>query len=76
MLLSGPWTNDLHSPLVAGLPRGNCMRCLLALMFFVMGWGTAAATIDPDPDQLGVYFDLEADENCLSVVPACPFLPT
>jgi hypothetical protein len=73
MLLSRPWSNDLHSPLVAGLPRGNCMRCLLALTFLVMGWGPAAATIDPDADQLGVYFDLEADENCLTVVPSLPF---
>lgn len=73
MLQSGPWSDDMHSPLAADLPRGNRMRCLLVLLVLLMGWGTAAATTDPDPDQLGVYFDPEADENCFTIGPNIPF---
>jgi hypothetical protein len=33
----------------------------------------ALATVDPDPDQIGVYFDLEADVTCLDALPSLPF---
>jgi hypothetical protein len=31
------------------------------------------ATVDTDSDQIGVYFDLDANETCISVAPSIPF---
>lgn len=33
----------------------------------------AFAVIDPDPDMMGIYFDLNADENCLTIGASIPF---
>jgi hypothetical protein len=33
----------------------------------------ALATVDPDPDQIGIYFDLEANEACVDAVVNVPF---
>lgn len=33
----------------------------------------AGATVDPDPDQIGIYFDLEAETTCIDAMPNVPF---
>ncbi len=47
-------------------------------MIFLMGalalmGGSAAAQVDPDPDGLGIYFDLEATQHCSEVPLFTPF---
>lgn len=49
------------------------MRCLLGIFAVILCASPVAATIDPDPDQLGLYFDLNADQNCLTIGPSEPF---
>ncbi len=49
------------------------MRCRLGFLAVLLCASTVTATVDPDPDQLGVYFDLDADENCLTIEPSVPF---
>ena len=49
------------------------MQQLLGVILVVSFCGTAFATLDPDSDQLGVYFDIEADVNCISVMPETLF---
>ena len=41
----------------------------LALIFTI----PAFATIDPDPDQIGVYFDTNADVTCIAMESSVPF---
>ena len=45
------------------------MRYLAILIACVACALPAGATVDPDVDQIGVYFDLNADETCLEVDP-------
>ena len=45
------------------------MRYLAMLIACVACALPARATVDPDVDQIGVYFDLSADEVCLEVAP-------
>ena len=45
------------------------MRYLAILIACVACALPAQATVDPDIDQIGVYFDLNADEMCLEVDP-------
>jgi len=45
------------------------MRFLAMLIACVACAVSARATVDPDADQIGVYFDLNADETCLEVDP-------
>ncbi len=47
---------------------------ILVLVFAISVAGTCGyATVDTDPDQVGVYFDINADQTCLSVGPSLPF---
>jgi hypothetical protein len=43
-------------------------------LFFVCALATPAlAVVDPTPDTIGIYFDLDADQNSLIVPPSVPF---
>ncbi len=44
------------------------MKKLVILLLVSLMATSAFATIDPDPDMLGVYFDLDAEDNCLEGV--------
>lgn len=43
------------------------MKILLVLMLSCFMAVPAFSVIDPDPDMLGIYFDVNADSNCLTV---------
>jgi len=43
---------------------------LIAVCFWAAG---SSAVTDPDPDMLGIYFDMTADENCLTTGASIPF---
>lgn len=43
------------------------MKTLLVLLISCFMVVSAFAVMDPDPDMLGIYFDRNADENCLTV---------
>ena len=43
------------------------MKTLVITLLVAMLPVAALAVIDPDPDLLGIYFDTQADENCLQV---------
>ncbi len=45
----------------------------ILILITVSGVASGYATIDPDPDQLGVYFDTNADVNCLNAGTSIPF---
>lgn len=49
------------------------MKTLLVIVLSCFVVSSAFAVIDPDPDMLGIYFDLTADENCLTVPANTPF---
>lgn len=49
------------------------MKTLLVLVLSCLMAFSASAVIDPDPDMLGIYFDLEADNNCITVAANTPF---
>lgn len=49
------------------------MKYLLLLLFVLLFPSLAQATIDPDPDQIGVYFDLEAETSCIDADVNVPF---
>lgn len=49
------------------------MKSCLAVILLVLVFNPAFAVVDPDPNSLGVYFDLEADSNYLEVGPATVF---
>ena len=49
------------------------MKTLLVLVLSCLMAFSALAVIDPDPDMLGIYFDLEADNNCITVAANTPF---
>ena len=51
------------------------MKTLLVLVLSCFMAFSALAVIDPDQDMLGIYFDLEADYNCITVAANTPFLP-
>lgn len=44
----------------------------VAILVFLAGT-PAYATLNPDPDELGIYFDTSADTVCLTVEPLVPF---
>jgi hypothetical protein len=47
-----------------GLAKGAEMRTLSTVLFlFLLIASTCFATVDPDPDQIGIYFDRTADTN-------------
>lgn len=43
------------------------MKSLQVLLAVCLATTSAFAVIDPDPDMMGIYFDLNADENCLTI---------
>jgi hypothetical protein len=47
--------------------RGIIMKTLLVLLLSCLVAVPAFSVIDPDPDMLGIYFDQNADDNCLMV---------
>ena len=49
------------------------MKKLIVLLLTGLMATSAFAVIDPDNDMLGVYFDLNADSNCLDIGPSIPF---
>ena len=49
------------------------MKALLLILAFSLAASSAVAVVDPDPDMMGIYFDLTADENCLTIGPSIPF---
>lgn len=49
------------------------MKSCLAVILLVLVINPAFAVVDPGPNSLGVYFDLEAESNYLDVDPATVF---
>lgn len=49
------------------------MKYLLLISFVLLFPPLALATVDPDPDQIGVYFDLEAETTCVATIQNVPF---
>jgi hypothetical protein len=49
------------------------MKKLVVLLLVSLMATTAFAQIDPDTDMLGVYFDMGATDNCLTIGPSVPF---
>ncbi len=49
------------------------MKTLLVLVLSCLMASSAFAVIDPDPDMLGIYFDMNADDNCMFVEANTPF---
>ncbi|MCP4144451.1 MAG: hypothetical protein GY752_04110 [bacterium] len=49
------------------------MRLLIVALVLLVGALPGFATVDPDPDQIGIYFDYNADVTCIDTVPFLPF---
>ena len=49
------------------------MKTLFTVLLVIFLAGSAGAVVDPDPNSLGVYFDLNADVNYLDVAPDTEF---
>ena len=49
------------------------MRFLIVTLILVGSVVPGFATVDPDPDQIGIYFDTNADVTCIDVPPSVPF---
>lgn len=49
------------------------MKAFQFLLVVCLVSSSALAVIDPDPDMMGIYFDLNADENCLTIGASTPF---
>jgi hypothetical protein len=49
------------------------MKSLQTLLVVCLVATSAFAVIDPDPDMMGIYFDLDANDNCLTISPSIPF---
>jgi hypothetical protein len=49
------------------------MKKLVVLLLVSLMATSAFATVDPDPDMLGIYFDLTADNNCTTAGPGVAF---
>ena len=47
-------------------------RLVVLLMVSIMAT-SAFAVVDPDPDMIGIYFDVNADENCYNNIANVPF---
>ena len=50
------------------------MKMLFGLLLASLVTTSALAVIDPDSDSIGIYFDMEADDNCLTVPAETPFV--
>jgi hypothetical protein len=51
------------------------MRILVVVIISCLLASPVLATVDSDPDQIGVYFDQNADEVCLDDVPMAEIFP-
>lgn len=49
------------------------MKKLILLFFAIHAATSAFGVVNPDPDLIGIYFDLSADENCRNIGPSIPF---
>jgi hypothetical protein len=49
------------------------MKKLVVLLLASLIASSAFAVVDPDPNGIGIYFDLTADDNCLMVDANVPF---
>ena len=49
------------------------MKKVIILLLASLIATSAFAVIDPDPDMMGIYFDVNADINCIDVGPSIPF---
>ena len=49
------------------------MKKWLMLLMASLVATSAIAVIDPDPDMMGIYFDLDANDNCLTIGTNTPF---
>ena len=49
------------------------MKTLLVLVLSCFMASSVFAVIDPDPDMLGIYFDVNAEENCMFVEASVPY---
>jgi len=49
------------------------MKKLVVLLLVSLMAGSAFAVTDPDPDMIGIYFDLNANDNCKVIGPSIPF---
>ena len=49
------------------------MRFLIVVLVSVVSVIPSFATVDPDPDQIGIYFDMNADVSCIDVPASVPF---
>jgi hypothetical protein len=49
------------------------MKQLVVFLLVSLMAASAFAVVDPDPNQIGIYFDLDADDNCLIIGPQIPF---
>ncbi len=61
---------DNHDGLFQG---GLEMKIVFAVLLMILLAGSAGAVVDPDPNSLGVYFDLNGDVNYLDVAPDIEF---
>jgi hypothetical protein len=60
---------NIRKYLLNSIRRHN-MKKLVVLLLASLVATSAFAVIDPDPDMIGIYFDLNADNNCLPAQPA------
>lgn len=49
------------------------MKSAISLLLVLLWAGSAGAVVDPDADQMGIYFDTTANEVCRSVPPTDVF---
>jgi hypothetical protein len=49
------------------------MKKLVVLLLAILVASSAFAVVDPDPNGVGIYFDLTADDNCKMTGPSIPF---
>ena len=52
--------------------RNSIVACGIAFLVFLAGT-PAYSTLNPDPDEIGIYFDTSADAVCLTAAPNVPF---
>jgi hypothetical protein len=53
--------------------RSHTMKKLVVLLLASLIASSAFAVMDPDPNGIGIYFDLTADDNCKMVGASMPF---
>ncbi len=50
------------------------MKKLVVLLLVSLMATSAFAVVDPDDDMIGIYFDMNADDNCLIIGASLPFM--